>query len=51
MSRHIHLRHKVVKQLLDGGIISLDDVRSELNISDLLTKPLGRKLVGNMTCL
>ena len=46
-SRHIRLRHKIVKQLLDDGIISLDYVRSELNISDPLTKPLERKLVEN----
>jgi len=47
-SRHICLRHKIVKQLLDDGIISLDYVRSELNISDPFTKPLGRKLVENI---
>jgi len=46
-SRHIRLKHKIVKQLLDDGIISLDHVRSELNISDSFTKPLGRKLVEN----
>ena len=45
-SRHIRLRHKIVKQLLDDGI-PLDYVRSELNISDPFTKPLGRKLVKN----
>ena len=44
-SRHIRLRHKIVKQLLDDGIISLDYVRSELNINDPFTKPLERKLV------
>ena len=44
-SRHIRLRHKIVKQLLDGGIISLDYMGSEINISDPLTKPLLRKLV------
>ena len=46
-SRHIRLRHKIVKQMLDDGIISLDYVRSELNISDPFTKPLWRKLVEN----
>ena len=30
-SRHIRLRYKIVKQLLDDEIISLDYVRSELN--------------------
>ena len=43
----ICLRHKIKKQLLDDGIISLGYVRSELNISDPLTKPLRRKLVEN----
>jgi len=46
-SRHICLRHKIIKQRLDDGIISLDYVRSELNISDPFTKSLGRKLVEN----
>jgi len=46
-SRHIRLRYKIIKQLLDDGIIPLDYVRSELNISDLFTKPLRRKLVEN----
>ncbi|GMI86656.1 hypothetical protein HRI_002334900 [Hibiscus trionum] len=43
--RHIHLRHDVVKQLLKDGIISIDYVKSELNLADPLTKPLGRKLI------
>jgi len=43
------LRYKIVKQLLEDGIISLDYVRSELNISDLFNKPLGRQLVENTT--
>ena len=46
-SRHIRLRHKIVKQLLDDGIISLDYMRSKFNVSDLLANPLGRKLVEN----
>ena len=46
-SRHIRIRRKIVKQLLDDEIISLDYVRSELNIGDPFTKPLGRKLVEN----
>ena len=46
-SGQLRLKHKIVKQLLNDGIISLDYVRSELNISDPFTKPLGRKLVEN----
>ena len=44
-NRHIHLRHNTVWQLLETGVISLDFVRSKLNLVDLLTKPLNRKLV------
>ena len=46
-NRHIRLRHNIVKQLLKDGIISLDFVRSKMNLSDRLTKPLARKLVAN----
>ena len=44
-NRHIRLRHDVVKQLLKDGIISIDYVKSERNLADPLTKPLGRKQV------
>ena len=44
-NRHIRLRHDIVKQLLKDGIISIDYVRSEMNLADPLTKPLGRKIV------
>ena len=42
---HIRLRHNIVRQLLEIGVISLDFVRLELNLADPLTKPLNRKLV------
>ena len=42
---HIHLRHNIVRQLLETGVISLDFVRSKLNLADHLTKPLNKKLV------
>ena len=45
-NRHIRLRHEVVKQLLKDGIISIDYVKSEVNLADPLTKPLGRKLIN-----
>ena len=44
-NRHIRLRHNVVKQLLKDGIISIDYVKSEVNLADPLTKPLGRRQV------
>ena len=44
-NRHIRLRHEVVKQLLKDEIISIDYVKSEVNLADLLTKPLERKLI------
>ena len=42
---HIHLRHNIVRKLLETGAISLDFVRSWLNLVDPLTKPINRKLV------
>ncbi|RVX23100.1 Retrovirus-related Pol polyprotein from transposon TNT 1-94 [Vitis vinifera] len=33
---HIHLRHNIVRQLLETGVISLDFVRSKLNLVDPL---------------
>ncbi|KAA0042258.1 ty1-copia retrotransposon protein [Cucumis melo var. makuwa] len=44
-SRHIRLRHAVVKQLLKEGTIFLEFVRSEKNLADPLTKGLTRKVV------
>jgi hypothetical protein len=45
-NRHVRLRHNVVKQLLKDGVISIDYVRSEVNLADPLTKPLGRKMIN-----
>ena len=44
-NKHIRLRHNIVRQLLETGVISLEFVRSELNLTDPLTKPLHKKLV------
>jgi len=44
-NRHIQLRHNLVKQLLKNGTISIDYVKSERNLADPLTKPLGRKMI------
>ena len=42
---HIRLRHNIVQQLLETQVISLELVRSKLNLADHLTKPLNKKLV------
>lgn len=44
-NRHVQLRHNVVKQLQKSGMISIDYVKSEMNLADPLTKPLARKLI------
>jgi len=44
-NRHIQLRHNIVRQLLKDGVISIDYVKSSVNLADPLTKPLGRKQI------
>lgn len=44
-NRHIHPRHNIVWQLLEIDIISLEFVRSDLNLVNPLTKSLNRKLM------
>nr|KYP36589.1 Retrovirus-related Pol polyprotein from transposon TNT 1-94 [Cajanus cajan] len=44
-NRHIQLRHNIVKKLLKDGTISINYVKSEGNLADPLTKPLGRKMI------
>ena len=44
-NRHIRLSHNIVRQLLETRVISLEFVRSELNLDDSLTKSLNKKLV------
>lgn len=41
----IRIRHSIVKQLLESGVMCLDFVISELNLVDSLTKPLNKSLV------
>ena len=44
-NKHLSLRHNIVLQLLETGVISLNFVRLDLNLIDPLTIPLNRKLV------
>ena len=48
-NRHIRLRHNIVRQLLEIRVISLEFVRSELNLVDPLTKPLTKKLMEEIS--
>jgi len=43
--RHLRVSHKSIRNLITNGIISLDFVRLERNIADLLTKWLTRQQV------
>ena len=44
-SRHIGLRHSLVRQMLTEGVISVDFVRSRQNLVDPFDKGLARNLV------
>ena len=39
------MRHESVRTLIESGVITMEFVRSERNISDPLTKGLNRRLV------
>ena len=44
-NKHIRLSHNIVWQLLESRVISLEFVKSELNLVNPFTKPLNKKLV------
>ncbi|KAD6454253.1 hypothetical protein E3N88_08959 [Mikania micrantha] len=44
-SRHLGVRHIMIRELIMNGIISAEFVRSQYNMADHLTKGLGRDLV------
>ncbi|KAK1407693.1 hypothetical protein QVD17_39315 [Tagetes erecta] len=45
-SRHLGVRHGMIRELIMNGVISIEFVRSEYNMADHLTKGLGRDLVN-----
>lgn len=45
-TKHVDVRTKFVRELQQSGVISIKFVRSEDNISDILTKNLGSVLHG-----
>ncbi|KAF3639018.1 putative aspartyl aminopeptidase-like, partial [Capsicum annuum] len=46
-SRHIRQRHNTIRELLSSGIITVDYVKSNNNVSDPLIKGLSRERVEN----
>ena len=43
--RHIHLRHKIMRNLIRDNMISLEYVKSERNLADPFTRGLCRSIV------
>ncbi|GJX70353.1 hypothetical protein Tco_0307524 [Tanacetum coccineum] len=44
-SRHLGVRHSMIRELITNGVISIEFVRSQQNLADHLTKGLARDLV------
>ncbi|GJZ85547.1 zinc finger, CCHC-type containing protein [Tanacetum coccineum] len=44
-SRHLGVRHIMIRELITNGVISIEFVRSQQNLADHLTKVLARDLV------
>ncbi|GJV31505.1 hypothetical protein Tco_1391905 [Tanacetum coccineum] len=44
-SRHLGVRHSMIRELITNGVISIEFVRSQQNLADHLTKELARDLV------
>ena len=45
-SRHLGVRHSMIRELITNGVISIEFVRTQQNLADHLTKGLGRDLVN-----
>ncbi|GKC87043.1 hypothetical protein Tco_1147692 [Tanacetum coccineum] len=44
-SRHLGVRHSMIRELITNGVVSIESVRSQQNLADHLTKGLARDLV------
>ncbi|GJW26642.1 hypothetical protein Tco_0040453 [Tanacetum coccineum] len=44
-SKHLGLRHRIIRELITNGVISIEFMRSQQNLADHLTKGLARDLV------
>ena len=47
-TRHLDLRLQMIKDLVTKGLIKGQHIRSELNVADMFTKPLGRILFSKI---
>ncbi|GJS29688.1 zinc finger, CCHC-type containing protein [Tanacetum coccineum] len=47
-SRHLGVRHSMIRELIMNGVISIEFVRSQKNLADHLTKGLARDLVNKL---
>nr|GEW88590.1 zinc finger, CCHC-type [Tanacetum cinerariifolium] len=47
MSRHLGVRHSMIRELIRNGVISIEFVRSQHNLADQLIKGIARDLVIN----
>ena len=45
-SRHVSLRHQMVRQLLKRGVITVDYIETKKNLADPLTKGLPKAMVS-----
>ena len=41
-TKHIDIRHHVIRQAVEGRLISITKVPSDSEVADILTKPLAR---------
>ncbi|GJU69628.1 ribonuclease H-like domain-containing protein [Tanacetum coccineum] len=48
-SKHLGVRHSVIRELITNGVVSIEFVRSQQNLADHLTKGLARDLVIKST--
>ncbi|GKA29249.1 zinc finger, CCHC-type containing protein [Tanacetum coccineum] len=44
-SRHLGVRHSIIRELITNGVISIEFVRSQQNLADYFTKGLARDLI------
>ena len=44
-SRHISLRHQIIRELLKEGVITVDYIKTNKNLADPLTKGLVREMI------
>ncbi|GKC29737.1 hypothetical protein Tco_1037031 [Tanacetum coccineum] len=44
-SRHLSVRHSMIRELIMNGVVSIEFMRSQQNLADHLTKGLARDLV------